>query len=175
MRRRLGMDAHPARFFQLVVAAGRRDWRGSGGEVRARKLAVRAGSLRRSLLWGLPVFMERFSIVDANSLVVFFVLFSLFYISMGEIIANHMYLWTIVFATYGSDTGAYFIGRAFGRHKMNPRISPKKAGRAFWRCRFGSHYQHRAQLAVLEQSECDGQRAALFALSGFRGTRRSLL
>ena len=75
-------------------------------------------------LWGLPVFMERFSIVDANSLVVFFVLFSLFYISMGEIIANHMYLWTIVFATYGSDTGAYFIGRAFGRHKMNPRISP---------------------------------------------------
>lgn len=83
-------------------------------------------------LWGLPVFMERFSIVDANSLVVFFVLFSLFYISMGEIIANHMYLWTIVFATYGSDTGAYFIGRAFGRHKMNPRISPKKSWEGFF-------------------------------------------
>ncbi|EOS59263.1 hypothetical protein C815_02319 [Firmicutes bacterium M10-2] len=82
--------------------------------------------------WALPIFFESISVNESNSLIVFFVLFSLFYCSMGEIIANHMYLWTIVFATYGSDTGAYFIGRAFGKHKMNPRISPKKSWEGFF-------------------------------------------
>ena len=28
--------------------------------------------------------------------------------------------------TFGNDTGAYFAGRAFGRHKLYPRISPAK-------------------------------------------------
>lgn len=36
--------------------------------------------------------------------------------------------WTIVafLATWISDTGAYFVGLAIGRHKLWPRISPKK-------------------------------------------------
>jgi len=38
-------------------------------------------------------------------------------------------LWTIVafLATWISDTGAYFTGLALGRHKLWPRISPKKS------------------------------------------------
>lgn len=32
----------------------------------------------------------------------------------------------IAFATYGSDTGAYFAGVTFGKHKLIPRLSPKK-------------------------------------------------
>lgn len=37
--------------------------------------------------------------------------------------------WTIVafLATWISDTGAYFVGLAIGRHKLWPRISPKKS------------------------------------------------
>jgi phosphatidate cytidylyltransferase len=31
-----------------------------------------------------------------------------------------------LFATFGSDTAAFFIGRAFGRHRLSPRISPNK-------------------------------------------------
>jgi phosphatidate cytidylyltransferase len=31
-----------------------------------------------------------------------------------------------VAVTFGNDTGAYFAGRAFGRHKLYPRISPAK-------------------------------------------------
>jgi phosphatidate cytidylyltransferase len=31
-----------------------------------------------------------------------------------------------LFATFGSDTMAYFIGKAIGRHKLAPRISPGK-------------------------------------------------
>ncbi|UCC64541.1 MAG: phosphatidate cytidylyltransferase [Anaerolineae bacterium] len=36
--------------------------------------------------------------------------------------------WTIVafLSTWVSDTGAYFVGLAIGRHKLWPRISPKK-------------------------------------------------
>lgn len=32
----------------------------------------------------------------------------------------------ILVATYMTDTGAYFAGRFFGKHKLNERVSPKK-------------------------------------------------
>jgi len=31
-----------------------------------------------------------------------------------------------LFATFGSDTAAFFVGRALGRHKLAPNISPGK-------------------------------------------------
>ena len=36
------------------------------------------------------------------------------------------YLLLLALATYGSDTGAYFAGVFFGKHKLIPRLSPKK-------------------------------------------------
>lgn len=36
------------------------------------------------------------------------------------------YVLLMAFATYGSDTGAYFTGMAIGKHKLIPRLSPKK-------------------------------------------------
>jgi len=38
-----------------------------------------------------------------------------------------------LFCTFGSDTAAFFIGRAFGRHKLAPSISPGKT----WEGAFG--------------------------------------
>ena len=32
----------------------------------------------------------------------------------------------LALATYGSDTGAYFTGVTIGKHKLIPRLSPKK-------------------------------------------------
>ncbi len=42
-------------------------------------------------------------------------------VSLGEAL-----LWTVMFATWASDTFAYFGGRAFGKTKLLPRVSPKK-------------------------------------------------
>lgn len=36
------------------------------------------------------------------------------------------YVILLALATYGSDTGAYFSGVLFGKHKLIPRLSPKK-------------------------------------------------
>ncbi len=36
------------------------------------------------------------------------------------------YLILLALATFGTDTGAYFAGRFLGKHKLNPRLSPKK-------------------------------------------------
>jgi len=39
---------------------------------------------------------------------------------------GNLWVLTLFFAAVLSDTGAYFIGRAFGRRKFSPRISPGK-------------------------------------------------
>jgi phosphatidate cytidylyltransferase len=36
------------------------------------------------------------------------------------------YVWLIFIAAWGCDTGAYFTGRAMGRHKLAPKLSPNK-------------------------------------------------
>jgi phosphatidate cytidylyltransferase len=35
-------------------------------------------------------------------------------------------IWVVFLSAWGSDTGAYFVGVKFGRHKLNPELSPKK-------------------------------------------------
>lgn len=37
----------------------------------------------------------------------------------------------VLLATFMTDAGAYFVGVFFGKHKMNPRISPKKTWEGF--------------------------------------------
>lgn len=38
---------------------------------------------------------------------------------------------TVLFTVFAADTGAFFVGRAFGRHRMAPTISPKKSWEGF--------------------------------------------
>jgi phosphatidate cytidylyltransferase len=40
--------------------------------------------------------------------------------------AGRNWLYLALFTTFASDSAAYFIGKAFGRHKMAPSISPGK-------------------------------------------------
>jgi phosphatidate cytidylyltransferase len=41
---------------------------------------------------------------------------------------NHGLIWflTLLAVVFAGDTGAYIIGLTFGKHKINPRLSPKK-------------------------------------------------
>ncbi|MDO4467726.1 MAG: phosphatidate cytidylyltransferase [Bacillota bacterium] len=84
-----------------------------------------------ALIWMSPIFIECMDIEDAFYVMTYFIVFTLIYQTIGYLIPNHLYVITICLATYGSDTGAWAIGRKFGKHKMNPRISPKKSWEGF--------------------------------------------
>lgn len=75
----------------------------------------------------LPVFFEKFTSKDALILAGVFMVFFGFGKSFVEIYhANPAYIWFIIIATYTCDTGAYFTGYFFGKHKLCERVSPKK-------------------------------------------------
>jgi phosphatidate cytidylyltransferase len=42
-----------------------------------------------------------------------------------------IWLWFLLVVIWVTDTAAYFVGRAFGRHKLSPIISPKKTIEGF--------------------------------------------
>jgi phosphatidate cytidylyltransferase len=48
------------------------------------------------------------------------------YMAALRLEAGRDWLLLALFATFGSDTAAYFIGKAIGRHKLAPGISPGK-------------------------------------------------
>ncbi len=39
---------------------------------------------------------------------------------------GHRWLFVAIAAVWAADSGAYFVGRKYGRHKLSPRISPNK-------------------------------------------------
>ncbi len=45
---------------------------------------------------------------------------------IGEVDSPQHYIIFLVLVTWASDIGAFFVGRAFGRHKLAPTISPGK-------------------------------------------------
>ncbi|RWZ60459.1 phosphatidate cytidylyltransferase [Halobacillus fulvus] len=71
---------------------------------------------------------NRFTFDDAG-----FLLISAIYIGMGfhylietRVQGGLEYLFFALFIVWATDTGAYLFGRAFGKHKLWPQISPKK-------------------------------------------------
>lgn len=79
------------------------------------------------LFLSIPVFTDEFTATD-SFLCITYVVF--FYTVARAVIhiytSDALLVWYIIIATYGTDTGAYFCGRFFGKHKLNERISPKK-------------------------------------------------
>ena len=79
-------------------------------------------------LYILVVLLENFKVEEAFLLIammslVITVIKGIYTITMHHGSLNILYL---AFATFGCDTGAYFAGFFFGKHKLIERISPKK-------------------------------------------------
>ena len=47
-------------------------------------------------------------------------------VALRELDDGRNWVFLALFATFGSDTAAFFAGRALGRHKLSPHISPQK-------------------------------------------------
>ncbi len=52
-------------------------------------------------------------------------------VALRELVNGLAWVWLALFATWGADTFAYFVGRTIGRHKLWPRLSPKKTWEGF--------------------------------------------
>lgn len=79
------------------------------------------------VMMSLPIFFEWFLPYDAGFLLSMILLFSgalksvLLQMSLGNLVLVYMLV-----VAYVTDSGAYFAGYLFGKHKLNERISPKK-------------------------------------------------
>ncbi|MDP4092540.1 MAG: phosphatidate cytidylyltransferase [Bacillota bacterium] len=82
-----------------------------------------------AVLMGLIVFKHhKYNVVDISLslLGIFYVVFMFSFIILTRNLKNgNYYIWFIFFA-WVTDTMAYFTGRAFGKRKLSPEISPKK-------------------------------------------------
>ena len=47
-------------------------------------------------------------------------------VEVRQLWAGAILLVYVLLVVWAGDTSAYFVGRAFGRHRMSPRVSPKK-------------------------------------------------
>lgn len=55
-----------------------------------------------------------------------------YFISLRELDGGMWWVMFTFFIVWLTDTGAYFVGTSFGKHKLCPRLSPKKTWEGFW-------------------------------------------
>ena len=53
-------------------------------------------------------------------------------LSLRELPNGMWWLWVTLPAVWLADSGAYFIGKRFGSHKLSPRLSPKKTWEGYF-------------------------------------------
>ncbi len=77
----------------------------------------------------IPVIDTNYTFVDAAlsllSVIYIPILFSLITLVNGEPFGN-IVVWLIFITAWSCDTSAYYAGRLFGKHKLCPKVSPKK-------------------------------------------------
>ncbi|MEG0156974.1 MAG: phosphatidate cytidylyltransferase, partial [Anaerovoracaceae bacterium] len=85
------------------------------------------GVVLSSLLYLFRIHKRRLEDAMATVLGVFYVVFFSFHVVLvDQTGAPSILVWLIVFSAFGTDVMAYFTGFAFGKHKLCPKISPKK-------------------------------------------------
>lgn len=81
------------------------------------------------LLLTVPIITEKYNFIDVSLTLLGFiyvgVLFSFIYL-VNEKDGGQFYVWLIFVGSWMTDTVAYYSGRFLGKHKLCPRVSPKK-------------------------------------------------
>lgn len=78
---------------------------------------------------------EKFRIEDAGFtlLTIIYVVFTFSFLPLIRNMENGFYLlWIVFIGAWGTDTFAYFTGVTLGKHKMLPKVSPKKSYEGFF-------------------------------------------
>jgi phosphatidate cytidylyltransferase len=80
------------------------------------------------LYFVISIMYEWFSVQDLSYLFMMTVIFASALKAIDLVVneLNILFMIYLLVVTYMTDTGAYFTGYFFGRHKLNVRISPKK-------------------------------------------------
>ena len=75
------------------------------------------------------ILIEKYTFIDCSLTLLGFiyvgVLFSFIYL-VSEKTGGNFYVWLIFIGSWMTDTAAYYAGRFLGKHKLCPRVSPKK-------------------------------------------------
>ena len=69
---------------------------------------------------------KKFADVGVTIVAAFYVIFFFYHVVLLSNLEPSFYIWYIFIVSWGADTGAYFAGVSFGKHKMMPSVSPKK-------------------------------------------------
>ena len=76
-----------------------------------------------------PVINTKYTYIDSAMTMVGFiyvgVFFSLIFL-VNEMKGGNYLVWLIFLASFGCDTFAYYSGKYLGKHKLCPKVSPKK-------------------------------------------------
>lgn len=82
-----------------------------------------------SLLLCIIFFHQKYNIIDvAITFIGFFYVCILFFyiLKVRSQVYGELFVWLIFISAWGSDTAAYFTGISIGKHKLCPKLSPKK-------------------------------------------------
>ncbi|MEG0829808.1 MAG: phosphatidate cytidylyltransferase [Anaerovoracaceae bacterium] len=84
------------------------------------------GSVLLSLLYLFKI--EKRNLEDALATItgIFYVVFFSFHVTLVEQTEYGILVWLVVITAFGTDIMAYFTGVLIGKHKLCPKISPKK-------------------------------------------------
>ncbi len=88
-----------------------------------------SGLLMASLVWQMAQAQSKAPVVDWALTVVgggYIGLGMAHLLGLRLLPQGYAWVWLALLGTWGCDTFAYFVGRAVGRHKFWPRLSPKK-------------------------------------------------
>jgi phosphatidate cytidylyltransferase len=77
----------------------------------------------------IPVFDVEYNFVDIATTILGFLYVSVFFsfiVLVDNKISGNYLVWLIFIASWTCDTSAYYAGKAFGKRKLCPKVSPKK-------------------------------------------------